>query len=101
MSQFHYIASPVELECGSFGTQMVEINDIKIIAPYLLLVNSVREVKLEIPIAENKSIEELKEELIIFDKQEDAGGIYIESLHEGNSTVKKHFSNEFVYDPLA
>jgi hypothetical protein len=65
--------------------------------PILILVNSDIEVKFEIPIAKDKDIEKLKEELFILDDQEDVGGIYIDTLHEANTVIKKHFSNEFIY----
>jgi hypothetical protein len=88
LSQFHYIASPIKLECGSFGSQKVDIIDIKIISPYLLLVNFTVEVKLEFPIDKNKGIEQIKKELFIYDNQEDAGGIYIDSLTEGKTIIE-------------
>lgn len=97
MSQFHYIASPIELEVGSFGSNKTEIREIEIINPRLIRINLTKEIKFHFPIDKSKTVEDIKNELEVYETEEDAAGIFISSLYEGFSEVRRHFKNRFVY----
>ncbi len=101
MSEFHYIASPIKLDCGSFGSKLVEIETVKILSPYNILVNSTRDIKVHIPIYTDKDVEEIKRELVIFDSEEDAAGIYITEQYDRGNKVRRHFDNPYVYEVSA
>lgn len=101
MSEFHYIASPVELECGSFGIKKIDVKELEILNPYLLRINSTKEIELHFPIDKNKTVEDIKRELEVYETEEDAAGIFVQDLHRNFIGVKKHFENEFIYMVLS
>lgn len=96
MSQFHYLASPFVLDTGGFGNNKIEIKELEIVNPNLILVNKTHEIHCHFPIAEDKSVEDIISELEVYESEEDAAGIYIYKLPKDHP-IKRHFSNEFIY----
>ncbi|OBZ07637.1 hypothetical protein A8L34_26295 [Bacillus sp. FJAT-27264] len=99
MTQFHYIGSPVELPLGERGSVLSSKTRSEMLAsPQYQAKREELKQQGMVPLEEIFDLSHLRDEdCLVYDTEEDAGGIYIEALGYWNEEIRKHFQSPYVY----
>jgi len=95
MSHFHYLAAPRRLDNISYGEQKTHIETIEKVGEDQVLING--HIKSSLGTLKDRSLDFLKEELLIYEHEEDAAGIYITPLDFVDYSVSKRFNQEHIH----
>ena len=96
MSQFKYIASPVPLECTSYGSRKINIKTVEFLDDHTVLINGVQKIEDSFVTFKGKDLEWFKRALYL--KEEGPGdGVSIGSGYGYPDSISHHFSNHYSY----
>lgn len=97
MSIITYMATPVAIETGSFGSNMIEIKSIEVLSKDKAIVNELVEIDSGLLSFEGKDLEWFKKSIVVFEGEPEMG-IYIRKVPSEIARSFSKFENEFVYE---
>lgn len=96
MSQFKYIASPVPLECTSYGSRRIDIKTVEFLDDHTVLINGVKKIEESLIPFKDKNLGWFKRALYL--REDGPGdGVSIGSGYGYPEAIAHHFSNHYTY----